>query len=266
MLRRGVGLVTGMHDVSIDSAVVVDSLNVYDNIKRTSNGGIVEYTGSSGFRVITGGKILGRTAVALVPPYPPAVYEAVQELIVYGARRVVAVVRGYSLRRNVPPDSIVLANAAIAADSVTQYIVPKEMPLLATRSLYTQLSEEIIRKGQGGFAGYYRGKIVLTVDSARAILEHTRERVDRYSHYKDVVALDTVTAPLYALQYIYPSLEVSSLIYIVGDADYALRIIEEDIDLFHTKLHRASRLLSMLALSVTEILVGGGVGVEAVGR
>jgi len=130
------------------------------------------------------------------------------------------------------------------------------MPLIASRSLYATLGEEVIRKGQGGFASYYRGKIVFTVDSVRAVAEHEREYLDKMSRYRDVVAVDTVTAPLYAMQYMYPSLEASSLIYVEGDVDYALKLVEEDIEQYQTHLHKFRRMLSLVVLGLIEILGG----------
>jgi hypothetical protein len=256
MLRRGIGPLTGIHGTSIESAILVDNLEAFESIRKAINGGSQEFYGNTGFKIIVGGRPLGRSAIALVPPYPAAVYDVVQELILYGARKIVAISRGYSLRRNIPPASLILAQAAMARDSVTSLIVPQGMPLLASRSLYATLGEEVIRKGQGGFASYYRGKIVVTVDSVRAIAEYEREYLDKVSRYKDVVAVDTVTAPLYAMQYIYPSLETSSLIYIEGDVDSALKVVEEDIEQYQSNLHKFRRMLSLVVLELAELLGG----------
>ncbi len=256
MLRRGIGPITGIHGTSIESVVLVDSVDVFESVKRAVDGGLQEFYGDSGFRVVTGGRKLGRLAIAFAPPYPPALYDAVQELVVYGARRIVAITRGFSLRRNIPAASLILAQAAMGSDSVSSTLLPRGMPLLASRSLYARLSEEVIRRGQGGFEGYYRGKIVLTVDNVRMLAEHRREFLDEISRYKDIIAADTVTAPLYALQYIYPSLEASTLIYVEGDLDYASKVVEEDIEHYQTTLHRINRSLSLLTLEMIDILAG----------
>jgi len=262
MLLRGIGPLTGIHGTSIESAILIDSIDAFESIRKAVNGGSQEFHGSTGFRTIVGGKPLGRSAVVLVPPYPAVVYDVVQELVLYGARRIVAISRGYSLRRNIPPASLILAQAAMAGDSVTPLIVPRGVPLLSSRSLYTTLGEEVIRKGQGGFAGYYRGKVVVTVDSIRAVAEREREYLDELSRYRDIVAVDAVTAPLYAMQYVYPSLEASSLIYIEGDVDYALKVVEEDIEQYQSNLHKLGEMISLVILGLVELL-GGAVEVGA---
>lgn len=257
MLRRGIGVVTGLRGASLDSAVIVDSADVYESVKRAAGASITEFAASPGVRLAMGGGILQQPALVQAPPYPPILYEVVQELVVFGARKIVVVARGYGLRKSVPPGSLLLPQAAVALDSVSKLIVPSGMPLIASRSLYNSLSENVIRRGRAGFAGYYRGKTVVTVDSPRAFLLHKRGLLEEFTRYKDVVAVDSVTAPLYAFQYLYPSLEVSTLVYVIGNVDKALSVIEENIEQYQSTLYRLRRMLTLLVLSVIEALTGG---------
>jgi len=256
MLRRGVGIVTGLRGLSVESAVVVDDRDVYESVVRAAGASISEFTSYPGVRVAIGGGLLRKPALVLVPPYPAALYEVVQELIVFGVRRIVAISKGYALRRSVPSSALLLPQAAVPLDSVSRAAVRPGVPLIVARSLYNMLSDNVIRKGGTGFSAYYRGKSVVTVDSPRLAAAHMAEDVEAYAKYKDVIAVDTLTAPLYAIQYHYPSLEAASLIYIVGGFEAASRLVEESIDKYQSAQYRLRRTLTLLVLSVVESLTG----------
>jgi hypothetical protein len=254
MLRRGVGLTTGLRGVNVESAILVDSSEVYESVKRAAGASLSEFSGVPGVSVATGGGLLQKPVLVKVPPYPSIVYEVVHELVVFGARKIVSVSRGYSLRKSVPSESLILPSAAVSMDMVSQAIVRRGLPLLVSKTLYNILTERIIRKGGAGFSSYYRGKVVVTVDSPRLAAAYLRGEVESFGRYKDVVAMDTVTAPLYALQYIYPSLETASLVYIIGSIDKALDLVEEDIERYQAHQYKLRRMLTLLVLSIIETL------------
>jgi hypothetical protein len=245
----GVGLVTGLHGVSPKTAIILDCEEVYNNIRKSLEGAFGEYIGYPGFRAAVGGPNQN-LLVALVPPFPPAIYEAVTELIIFGVRRIVAVVRGYRIKSGITEGSILLVSASIPLDSVSTKLVPIGLPLTASTRLFSRARESLVATNYGDFS-YYIG-YALTVDSPR--LASLDSRISDYMKLKPVMALDTVSAPLYALQFVYPSVEVLVIEVLQRTLKEMSSAFEESLEKYEREEAESHRILSMIALAALEML------------
>ncbi len=203
-----VGLVTGLRDVSLKGVpvVMVDSEDAFRELKGDMGVVTNEFAGMPGVRlarVDTGLPRVQAVAYVLAPPYPPVVFEVVNELVLFGARRMVVVTVGYRVKRSSPPPQVgaVISTMAIGLDSVSPRLAPEKLPLTASEELVSVVK----RSKPGLFMGY-----TVTVDSARLVAGDPV--VQDYIKARQVVAVDTVSAPIYALSYIYPALEAVTVV------------------------------------------------------
>ncbi|GAB6147717.1 nucleoside phosphorylase-I family protein [Stetteria hydrogenophila] len=208
-----VGVSTGLKDVSLKGAnvFITDSRLAYEGLARSIGGVTVgEFEGLPGVKVHVLDANGERFVVILAPPFPAPVFEIASEVIMFGGRRIIAITRGYRVKRSTPPPKIgiVVGSVAIGLDSVSPKLAPEKLPLIADEALVnaiTSIDAELSSAGRTTFRGY-----VLTVDSARLVAGD--QAVQEYIKARQVVAVDTVTAPLYALRYIYPGLEPLSIV------------------------------------------------------
>jgi len=245
----GVGLVTGLHGVSPKSAIILDCEEVYNNVRKSLEGAIGEYVGYPGFRAVAGGHNQN-LLVALVPPFPPAIYDAVTELTIFGVRRIIAVVRGYRIKSGITEGSVLLASAAIPLDSVSTRLVPKGLPLTASTRLFSDVRESLVKSNYGDF-NYYIGYTV-TVDSPKLV--SSDPRLTDYIKVKPVMAMDTVAAPLYALQFVYPSIEVLVIEVLQRSLREMSTAFEESLEKYEREEAETHRILSMIALAALEMV------------
>lgn len=207
-----VGIVTGLRNVNLKATTVfiLDSKEAYNEIVRGLGGVVLgEFEGLPGVKVSIVEVNERRIAAILAPPFPASIFEVANEVIMFGGRRIIAVTQGYRVKRSTPPPrtSIVVSSAAIGLDSVSPRLAPEKLPLIADEALVNTLAglDMELNMERATFRGY-----TLTVDSARLVAGD--QVVQDYIKAKQVVAVDTVTAPLYALRYIYPGLEPLSIV------------------------------------------------------
>ncbi len=250
MVISGVGLVTGLHGVSPRAALIFDCEEVYNNIKKSLEGAFGEYIGYPGFKATVGGKEQS-ILIATVPPFPSAVYEAVTELTIFGVRTILAVMRAYRIKSGIAEGSVLLTSASIPLDSVSSRLVPNGVPLIASTKLFNRVKENLVTANYGDF-NYYIG-YTISVDSPKlATLES--EKVQEYTKIKPVVAIDTVASPLYALQFLYPSLEVMIVEVLQRSVREFSTAFEESLEKYEKDEAETHRILSMIALALLEMV------------
>lgn len=207
-----VGIVTGLKNVNLKGATVfiLDSKEAYEEIVKGIGGVLIgEFEGLPGVKASIIEANEHRIAALLVPPFPASVFEVANEIIMFGGRRIIAITQGYRVKRSTPPPrvGIVISSAAIGLDSVSPRLAPEKLPLIADETLVDAMAtlDAELSGSRATFRGY-----TLTVDSARLVAGD--QVVQDYIKARQVVAVDTVTAPLYALRYIYPGLEPLSIV------------------------------------------------------
>ncbi len=199
------GLATGLHGISsVENAIIVDSLDVFKGIKKgleRIHGG--EQEGLPGFRSIVGTHLGLHLIITLIPPYPAAIAETLMELFVFGVRRAIVITSGYRLRKNIDENSILIVQGSVPLDGVSKRIAGEGLPLLASQDLLT-LAKNVIDVRFSNFERYIGFSV--TIDSPR--LPWAYSDVEEYIGARGVVAVDSIAAPAYALQYMYPRLDV----------------------------------------------------------
>ncbi|MCE4621263.1 MAG: hypothetical protein F7B95_02330 [Desulfurococcales archaeon] len=250
MAARGVGVATGLHGITAKHALILDSEEAFNNIKRTLEGALSEFTGYPGFK-ITAGRTHGQNVLlVLVPPFPAAVYETVSELVMFGVRRIVAVIDGFKSRRGIAEDSVLIASAAVPRDSISRRISLNELPLTASVNMVLRVKEALVSPSYGDF-NYYIG-FTLTVDTPR--IAASDSETAEYLKVKQIIGVDTITAPLYAFQFLYPSLEALSVIVLNRNIHDASVAFEETLDKYERVKSRSSRMITMIALALLKEL------------
>ncbi len=240
MQISGVGVATGIHgSPGVDSAIIVDNVSLYEAMMKGMtgiHGG--EYRGLPGFRFIVGKQFDYDIVLGLVPPYPEAIVEAVSELYVLGVRSIIVVARGYRLiKKGIEPGTAVLVRASVPLDGVSTRIAPEGVPLLASGHLAA------VFRSVAEVQAY---PLALTVGTSVTLpsprLPWSYHAVERYIGVKGVIAVDSVSSALYALQYHYPRLEALTVLAVYRSmsgayrpveysADQLQRIEEEELDL-----------------------------------
>ncbi len=250
MALSGVGTVTGLRSVfQLDGAVILDSERVFDYIKKSIEVPHQEKTGAPGFRAVAGEFRGRRVAIVQVPPYPQAAVEAASELYLLGARRLVIVTRAYRLSRRLSQNAVLVASAAISADAITHKIVPPGTPLLASANMLSKTRSivEVRFPDIEWYVGF-----TVTVDSPR--LRYFFEEAEKYANLKGVVAVDSMIAPVYALQYEYTNLEAIALATIVRSYTKATTTIESSEEAAAKTIDREVRSASLLVTVALEVL------------
>ncbi len=257
-MQRGLGLVTGVHEVLLKNVLITDCPRAYSKIKKASGVTVLrEFEGLPGFRVaiadvhLGGGKI--RVTLVQAPPFPPAMFEVVNEVVLFGARRILAVTRGFRVKRSVPAqDAVVIGTAAIALDSVSPKIAPERLPLVADEVLSSVMAKALEDVGVKAARGY-----TLTVDSARLVAGEPV--VQDYIKARQVFSVDTVSAPLYALRYVYPSLEPLSIVIPERPWSHAGESFEVDVSTYKKASDKTAELVAKIAEAYMGVVKSLGV-------
>ncbi len=228
MQISGVGVVTGIQgSPGVDSAIIVDNSSLYEAMMKGMtgiHGG--EYKGLPGFRFIVGRQFDYDVVLGVVPPYPEAVVEAVSELYVLGVRSVIVVARGYRLvKKGIEPGTAVLVRASVPLDGVSSRIAPEGVPLLASGHLAAVFRS--VAEVQAYPLALSVGTTV-TLPSPR--LPWSYHAVEKYIGVKGVVAVDSVSAALYSLQYYYPRLEALAVLAVYRGLSSTYRPVEHSVD------------------------------------
>jgi len=224
----GVGVATGIQgSPGVDSAVLVDNVALYEAMMKGMtgiHGG--EYRGLPGFRFVVGKQFDFDMVLGLIPPYPEAVAEAVSELYVLGVRSVVVVARGYRLvKRGIEPGTAVLVRASVPLDAVSTRMAPEGVPLMASGHLAAVFRS--VAEVQAYPMALTVGTSV-TLPSPR--LPWSYHAVERYIGVKGIVSVDSVSAPLYSLQYYYPRLEALAVLAVYRGMSSTFRPVEHSVD------------------------------------
>ncbi len=257
-MHRGIsyGRATGIKSYGLiaQSAILVDDVDVYDRVAGAIEpiaGG--RYAGLPGFSFTAGRYLDLPIIVGTIPPYPEAVVEAVSELYMMGVRNIVALTRGFRLgklpgERHVREEDIVfVAVAAVPLDGVTDKIAPPGLPLTPSEALLKQFLSlaggevEAIELEEGEAPG-----LVKRLDIAKGVTVTLRSprfpwsysEVEPYLGMRGIRLADSVTAPLYALQYYYSRIRALSLIVALRPLTPASKPVDFDYDQarkFHTK-------------------------------
>ncbi|BAN89950.1 hypothetical protein [Aeropyrum camini] len=251
-MSSGVGIVTRIPSVSpATSAVLLDHPDVYLRTVRgasTIYGG--EYTGSPGFRFTVARVGEANLLIGLIPPYPQAVAEAVYELFILGIRNVIAITRGARLgRRGEEGERVVLAKAAIPLDTVSQRIAPPGTPLLASAELLRGL---LAYAELGVLKGSVSPGTTVTMQSLR--MGWSYDDAEEYIGLRDVRAADTVTAPLYALQYQFERLNALSVVVAERPLTPTPRPVETDARALERQDEREADLVSKILIAAVETI------------
>ncbi len=249
-LREGIGQATGLQwSGNISDAIILDNSEVYDNVKKGMERIHGEYLGLPGFRVLSGRQLDMDLLIVQIPPYPQSVVEAVMELYLFGIRRIISVSRGYRLGGDIEPNAVLLAEAAIPLDSVSEKVAKRGLPLASSRSLLER-AREIIDVRFSEFQPYLG--FTVTVDSPR--LPWIYQEIEDYMGQRDVLGVDTVTAPLYALRYILPRLEALSMIIVQRKIQPQGQAVETDSEGYARLLEREKKMESVLYIVALEIM------------
>jgi len=245
----GVGVTTGLHTAyPIQGAVIVDNPLVFDYVRKSLEKAISERMGMPGFRSVAGEFHGTKIALVLIPPYPQAVVEAATELYMLGAKKIILVGRGYKLSRRIE-SNILLANGAIPRDSVSRRIARPGLPLLASQQLLSKAKNI----GDVRFPDLqWKIGLTVTLDSTR--LKWTLGEAEDLVGMKAVVGVDSLVAPLYALQYEYNNLETLAIITLFRHYTRVPTIIETAADTLEKLLEKEARTANILYTLAAETI------------
>ncbi len=250
MSSVGVGAVTGLYSAyTVSSAILIDNPTVFDGVKRSLEGATSERQGYPGFRSVVGTFRGSRIALVQVPPYPQAVVEATGELYVLGARRVVLVARGYRLSRRVASQAVLIAQGAVPRDSMSPRIVKEGVPLLAGQQMLSKLRK--ITEMRFPDVSWVTG-LTVTVDSVRT--KWTLPMAEDLIGVRGVHGVDTMVAPLYAMQYEYSNLEAVAMITLYRQYSRIAPPLESPADAYSKLLEKEARAESILYTVALELL------------
>jgi hypothetical protein len=242
MASAGLGAVTGLYSTqTFDHAILVDNGRVFDSVKKSLEEASTEREGLPGFRSIVGSYRNTRIALVQIPAYPQAVAEAVSELYVMGARRVIMIGRGYRLSRRLSPESIVIAIGSVPRDSISLKIAPKGAPLLASSSLYNRVKNLATLRFPD--LEWFQG-LTVTLDSSR--LKWALSEAEELVGLRGVLAAETFVAPLYALQYEYTNLEAVAIVTAFRQYSRVASPIESPADTYTRLVERESKIEGIL--------------------
>lgn len=250
MSATGIGPVTGIHGTLTGAnAVILDSIEAFNGARRGIERIMGEYEGIPGFRSLVGSQLGLDLVIQLVPPYPQAVVEAVSELYSMGVRRVILIHRGYRVRRGLSQDLVLIARAAVPLDSSSRRLIRPGLPVLSSSRLMS-VAANILEVRFADFE--YIVGMSITVDHPRLPWSH--DDVEPYVGIDGVYAVDSLTAPLYSLQYRYPRLEALSLVTLYSQYSGHLSPLEPSAELYLKAIKQESRMESVLYLAAVEIL------------
>ncbi len=208
MEQFGIGVVTGLYGISgIPNAIIVDSRQVFDAIKRGAEKITTSREGSAGFRSMAVRQGDVDIVVVQAPSYPPAIVEAVSELYVFGVRNIVSISRGYRFSKRVPPSGVLVAVGSIPRDSLSVSIAGSGVPLLASQKLASAY-RSMVELRFSDFDWIYGFTVTVESPMLRWCTQPLRDLAGK----RGVYAVDSLTAALYAAQYEFQNLETLSLL------------------------------------------------------
>ncbi len=188
--------------------------------------------------------------LGLIPPYPQAVAEAAIELYLMGIKNFIAITRGARLgKRGEGEDRVVAAKAAIPLDGVSSRIAPEGTPLLASAELLRAI---VTYAELGGLRGRMVSGITVTLPSIRS--QWSYEAAEEYVGMRDVWTVDSVTAPLYALQYPYVKMNALSIVVAEKSLSPHPRPIETDMRSVERHAEREIDLISTVLIASIEAI------------
>lgn len=250
----GLGAVTGLYSTySFQAAILIDNKAVYDSVKKSLESASSEREGYAGARAVVGGYKDIRLALVLVPPYPQAVVETVTELYLLGARRIILIGRGYKLSRRLPPDTVLIPVASVPRDSFSRRIAPNGAPLLASQQLLARVRSIVGLRFPD--IDWLPG-LTVTIDSLRMkwVLPDAEDLVGT----RGVYAVDSMVAPLYALQYEYGNLDAVALITVFRQYNRVPSPIESPAESYNRLLEKEAKVQSVLYAAALEALASRG--------
>ncbi len=249
METAGIGTVTGLYGVSnINNAILVDSEEVFGNIKRGIEKIISEKEGLSGFRAIAGKQSDIDLIIVQIPPYPQAVAEAVSELYVFGVRNIIMISQGYRLSKKISIPSVLVAQGAIARDYLSSKIAGEGLPLLASQRLATGF-KNLVEIRFSDFQWVYG----FTVSLASPRIKWVSGELKDLAGKRGVYAVDSMTAMLYALQYEFQRLETLSLLILSRSYTYTGSTMFQSYDEFSSLREKEVRYGSVLYMAAVEL-------------
>ncbi len=245
----GVGAVTGLYGVSkISNAILIDSVEVFNNIKRGIEKIISEREGITGFRAIAGRQSDVDLIVVQIPPYPQAVAEAVSELYMFGVRNVILISRGYRLSKKVPISSVLVANGAIGREALSIRISGEGLPLLASQRMASGF-KNLVEIRFSDFKWIYGFTVSVPSPRIRWIAGELKDLLGK----RGVYAVDSMTATLYALQYEFQKLEALSLLTLSRAYTHPVTSIMPSFDELASLREKEVRLESVLYMAAVEL-------------
>ena len=252
----GVGSVTGLYGVTdIGNVIIVDSSEAFDSIKKGIERITGEKGGLTGFRSIAGRQANVSFILVQIPPYPQAVVEAVTELYMFGARRFIAIARGYRLVKKLPPRVALVARGAVGLDGISSSIAGRGVPLVVSARM-EHFFKNVAEIRFQDFSWVYANTV--TVPSPR--LRYLGDLVRQYVGKRGIVAVDSVVAPLYALQYEFHNLEALAFLVLHDHADSAMTSTilpgVDSLEDTNSRIAREETILYMVAIEILRKLEG----------
>lgn len=273
VMHRGVsyGRVTGIksYHTLASSAVLVDSVEVYERVEKTIEvvmGG--RYTGYPGFRFVAGRYLDHPVIVGTIPPYPEAVVEVVSELYMMGVRNFVMLTRGYRLgklpveSRSREEDSIFIAVAAVPLDGVSERVAAPGLPLMPSEALLKHFINAAKGEVEGIESGGSETPVIRGLETLKGVtvtlksprMPWSYQEVEPYLGMRGVRLADSVTAPLYALQYYYSRVRALSLIIALKNLTPAAKPVEYDYEQARRVQVKEAEIMSRALIAVVEAL------------
>lgn len=252
----GVGSVTGIYGVSdVRSAIIVDSSQAFENIKKGVERVTSERPGLTGFRSIVAKQADVTFILVQIPPYPQAVAEAVTELYLFGARRFILIGRGYRLSKKLPPRVALVVRGAVGVDNVSRMIAAPGLPLVISWRM-EHVFRSVVELRFQDFNWVYANSVTLP----SAHLRYLSDEVRVYAGKRGVVAADTLVAPLYALQYDFVNMEAMAMLTLHDAIDSVISSPVhpslEDYEDEAARIAREETILYMVALEMLRRLEG----------
>ena len=250
-MRVSYGEVTGIKgSFSVDSAILVDDMDMYNYVKRGFESLFAgEYRGLPGFAFSMGRQMDLDFVLGVIPPYPQAVVEAISELYVFGVRNVVLLSRGYRISKKVDASTTLVVQASIPLDSFTRRMVPEGLPLLASQRLVSTIKTLYDTR----FTGFKHAiGTSVTLDSPRSPGSYSE--VEEYIGLRGVYGVDSVSSALYALQYRYSNLDALAILTMARTLSPTHSTLESSVE-EHAKLKaKEEEILSKLYIIAIELL------------
>jgi hypothetical protein len=249
----GVGSITGLYGVyGVQNAVILDSGQAFDNIKKGLERVTSEKSGLYGIRSIAGKQGGMPLIVVNVPPYPQAIVEAVSELYMFGVRRIIGIGRGFRLVGRLPARAVLVARGAVGMDGISESIAGG-LPLIVSSKLES-IFRSVAEIRFSDFNWVYGFTLTVPSPYMRSLVEKVRSLAGK----RAVVAVDSYTAALYAMQYEYPHLEALGLIVLPGQYE---KIMEgtimksiDEMEQLRSVIARSETILYMVAIEILKKL------------